>query len=132
MSDELTKVFDKIAEKFGIVVDWTKKDVLPYIQDLMQRYRNLAIAQNIITIIFCVLIVNSCIFLLKHIYKANKKSIFREYDNDVSILGLIAIICCVTAISICIPMIGVTINEVLNWIFVPELQFAEKVAELSK
>ena len=85
-----------------------------------------------ITIIFCALIVISGIFLIKHICKADNKSVFREYDNDFSILGLITIISCVIAMAVCVPLTFEIISDILNWIFVPELQFAEKIADLLK
>lgn len=133
MDNELAKVFVKIAEKFGIVVDWTQKDVLPHIQDLMQRYRNLEIIQDVIAIIICTLIVISGIFLISHIvFKADKNSIFREYDNDVSWLGFITIAFYGVALIVCIPISVVTVNDMLRWIFVPEAQFLEDISKLLK
>ena len=132
MNGELTNAIDEIAEKFGIAIDWADKNALPYIQELMQRYRSMVIFQGVIAIIFCALIVISGIFLIKHICKADNKSVFREYDNDFSILGLITIISCVIAMAVCVPLTFEIISGILNWIFVPELQFAEKTADLLK
>ena len=132
MDNELAKVFDKIAEKFGIVVDWTQKDVLPYIQDLMQQYRNLEIIQDVIAIIICTLIVISGIFLIKHICKAGNKSVFRDYDNDISVFGLAVIVFYGATLIVCIPISVVTINDMLRWIFVPEAQFLEDISYLLK
>lgn len=37
-SEEIINVLDYLCKKFGIVVDWTSANVIPYIQDLCTRY----------------------------------------------------------------------------------------------
>ena len=34
MSDEVIKVIDALAERFGIVIDWSSENVIPYLQQL--------------------------------------------------------------------------------------------------
>lgn len=35
MSNEVIKVLDHICDKFGIAIDWSSSNVMPYLQDLM-------------------------------------------------------------------------------------------------
>ena len=37
MSNEVIKVLDHICDKFGIAIDWSSSNVIPYLQDLMVR-----------------------------------------------------------------------------------------------
>lgn len=37
-SSELITVLDYLAQKLGIVIDWTSESVLPYLRDLCARY----------------------------------------------------------------------------------------------
>lgn len=37
MSNEVIKVLDHICDKFGIAIDWSSSNVMPYLQDLMVR-----------------------------------------------------------------------------------------------
>ena len=37
MANEIIKVLDNLGEKFGIAVDWSSANVVPYLQDLMTR-----------------------------------------------------------------------------------------------
>lgn len=37
-SDQFIKILDALCEKVGVTVDWTSANVLPYLQDLMQRF----------------------------------------------------------------------------------------------
>ena len=34
MSEEIIKVLDALAEKFGVAVDWTSANVIPYLEQL--------------------------------------------------------------------------------------------------
>lgn len=38
MSSEIIKVLDALCEKFGIVIDWTNNNVLPYVEQLCQKF----------------------------------------------------------------------------------------------
>jgi len=37
MANEIIKVLDNLGEKFGIAIDWSSANVVPYLQDLMTR-----------------------------------------------------------------------------------------------
>lgn len=36
-SNELIKILDDLGKRFGIAIDWTKQNVMPYIEDLGKR-----------------------------------------------------------------------------------------------
>lgn len=38
MSEEVIKILDALAEKFGLAIDWTSANVLPYLQQLCDKY----------------------------------------------------------------------------------------------
>lgn len=38
MSTEIIKVLDDLSKRFGVAIDWTDKNVMPYLQDLYVRY----------------------------------------------------------------------------------------------
>lgn len=37
ISDEIIKVLDALCDKFGIAVDWSSQNILPYIETLMDK-----------------------------------------------------------------------------------------------
>lgn len=37
-STEIIKILDDLCRRFGIAIDWTSENVLPYIEDLCSRY----------------------------------------------------------------------------------------------
>lgn len=56
MSDEIIKVLDNLAEKFGIVIDWTSQNVLPYLQELCDKYINYEIWTSVVYLVICLLV----------------------------------------------------------------------------
>ena len=38
ISDQIIAVINDLCQKFGIAIDWTAENVLPYIEDLCARY----------------------------------------------------------------------------------------------
>lgn len=40
VSNQIIEVLNALCEKFGIVIDWTGKNVMPYVQELMKKAVN--------------------------------------------------------------------------------------------
>ena len=49
-SSQFIEIFDHLCQKFGIVIDWTAQNVIPYITALCGRIANYLIFKNIILI----------------------------------------------------------------------------------
>ena len=78
MSQEIIKVLDNLAQKFGIAIDWTNQNILPYLQDLIGRYISLQNAYAIIWIIISIIIIIGSIILISKCIKE-----IREEENDI-------------------------------------------------
>lgn len=52
MSEEIIKVLDALAEKFGLAVDWTSANVIPYLEQLCGKYVNYEIVTSVIWLLF--------------------------------------------------------------------------------
>lgn len=86
MSNEVIKILDAFAEKFGLAVDWTSANIVPYLQELSNKYITYEIATSIMWLLIgSVLIVAGGYFLNK------TKNIFLYSDDfDVKcVLGFI-------------------------------------------
>ena len=57
MSEEIIKILDHLASKFGIAIDWTSANVAPYLKELTDRF----IAHEIATSIYVVLCLLVCV-----------------------------------------------------------------------
>ena len=47
MSEEVIKILDALTEKFGLAIDWTSANVLPYLQQLCGKYVTYEIATSV-------------------------------------------------------------------------------------
>lgn len=47
MSDEIIKILDDLGQRFGIAIDWSSQNVMPYLQDLVRRFTTYEIATSI-------------------------------------------------------------------------------------
>lgn len=69
MSEEIIKILDALAEKFGLAVDWTSANVIPYLEQLCGKYVNYEIATSVVWIMLGILFFIVGIICYKIVYK---------------------------------------------------------------
>ena len=117
-SDGMIKSLDCLAENFGITIDWTSKNIVPYIQELMNKYIKWEIATSIFWICFCVIALIACIIILK---------LFITHDWD-----KIFIVFPIIFLGLAIFGVFGQIYDLIKCIYFPELQFIEHIKYLSR
>ena len=65
MSKEVINILDALCEKFGIVIDWTSANVIPYLQELCGKFIKWEIATSIAWIVIGIIIAIISIIILK-------------------------------------------------------------------
>lgn len=53
-SQEIINILNYLCQKFGIVIDWTSENIIPYLEELCSRYIQFEIHTSIMWIILCV------------------------------------------------------------------------------
>ena len=70
ISSEITNILNDLGSRFGVVIDWSSKNVVPYVQDLVSRIAKLEMCNSIIALVFgiiCLVVGIICIrFFAKH------------------------------------------------------------------
>ena len=128
MSQEIIKVLDNLAQKFGIAIDWTSQNILPYLQDLMSRYISLQNAYAVTWIVIStIILIISFIIMFKSINKIKKDSKqIKFYDVlDDSPSAFWGIICSSFFILIFLIVILCNIFGLFQNIFTPEITILE-------
>lgn len=131
MSKEIIEIFDYIGEKFGIAIDWTQENIIPYLTDLLGRYVTFNIVIHAIGLFLGIAGTVCAIVMLTHIYfRANReKSIFWELncykEEMLSSGGMVASI--ISGVIGLVSLATLIYNpvELLEWIFIPEFQLIE-------
>ena len=72
MSDEVIKILDALTERLGLAIDWSSSNVLPYFQQLCNKYIKYEIATSIIWIVIGIVLLLGGRYLFKK----------RKYIND--------------------------------------------------
>ena len=97
ISSEIIEVLDYVGEKFGIAIDWTSNNVLPYLQTLVDKFIQWEIFTSILWIAIVVFVIAMIIGLmnLKGIREFNKEVCDGELwiPAGIIILGFFIVIC---------------------------------------
>ena len=79
MSEEIIKILDELGKRFGIVIDWSNQNIIPYLQELLKRficYRNITAC---VWIILSIAMTIGGIVMVKFLNKWRKSD---NYDKD--------------------------------------------------
>lgn len=89
MSDEVIKILDALTERLGLAIDWSSSNVLPYFQQLCNKYIKYEIATSIIWIVIGMVLLLGGRYLSKKI----KYTIDMFWSvNDLMIIALIVMV----------------------------------------
>lgn len=80
ISDQIIKVLDALAEKIGLAIDWSSNNILPYLQQLCNKYVNYKISISVLWYIIGLGIV-ALGYVLLHKLKKNKDFGVTKYSS---------------------------------------------------
>lgn len=122
MSEEIIKILDDLGNRLGIAIDWTSNNVMPYLQDLMQRFIGLKNTQALIWIIISLVIILVIALIIvktiKYIKKQEKSDY--EYEDKVFYIVMADLIIGFIALAFAITMFC-NIFGLLQNIYTPEI-----------
>lgn len=108
MSSEFEKALDAVCDKFGIAVDWSSKNVIPYVQELSTRVVHFKIASAIFFAVVGILMVASTILWVKLIRYCDSRCKEKKWSNlDLATcLSIVACIICIV-MGMCVALYSV-------------------------
>lgn len=92
VSDEIIKVLDDLGRRFGIAIDCTNSNIVPYLQQLGQRIVNYKLGMSVFYLIIGILVMVISIKALKFIMRK------RSDGNDDLTVDILTV--CIVPISI--------------------------------
>ena len=116
-SNELIKVLDDLGRRFGIVIDWSNENIMPYLKDLVSRFINWEIVTSIIWLILGVSFIGVFVYLLIKSVKKLKNCNYGDEDGWI-FLFVISVIFIIIGIIISF----VQIFDIARVVYLPELQ----------
>ena len=111
MGDEVIKVLNHLGDQFGVAIDWSSTNVMPYLNDLMTRMIKYGIYINIYHIMYAIFITALFIIVTIVLYKIACKMILKseeneEYINSAKILSTAFAISLVTTVIVALIEVG--------------------------
>jgi hypothetical protein len=111
MGDEVIKVLNHLGDQFGVAIDWSSTNVMPYLNDLMTRMIKYGIYINIYHIIYAIFITALFIIVTIVLYKIAYKMILnseenKEYVHPAKILSTAFAISLVTTVIVVLIEVG--------------------------
>ena len=102
ISSEIIEVLDYLGEKFGIAIDWTSNNVLPYLQTLADKFIKWEISTSIVWIVIAVFVMVGMIVLI------NVKGVREINEETYGMLWIpIIVLIIVSFIVICIQIFDI-------------------------
>lgn len=124
MSKEIIEILDYVGAKFGLAIDWTDKNVLPYIKELAEHYIDYELWTSTMCVIVCMIIMFICVRTLKRKWRLA----IDEWDDE-------SIAFCTGSIILIIFILVITgfeIVDIVKCITFPEMQIYEYLSGLMK
>ncbi|CDE54972.1 unknown [Clostridium sp. CAG:269] len=131
MSEEIIKVIDELGKRFGIVIDWSSQNIIPYLQELLKRficYRNITAC---VWIIVSIAMTISGFVMIKFLNKWRKSENYdSDYYGDDELLALLGYIFSICMIALGIGLIIGNILGIVENICMPEMVVYEYIKNI--
>lgn len=138
-SQDIIKIIDELCKKFGIVIDWTAENVIPYLQDAYARLIKYQIIMHSVYSFISLAFFVSAIIIVTKTAKAWYKGIKNDEDNwayesdydDLTSLAITMLVFSITCIVISGVCLSINIRTLIEWVLIPEIQTFEMIRGMS-
>ena len=127
-SDDIIKIIDELCKKFGVAIDWTAQNIMPYLQEVFGRLIKYKLITNSIGLATSIiLIIAVIIMLIKTItaYISADKADNINWACDgygPSFFVMILWVILAAALIVCICTTCKCISSLIGWAIVPEVE----------
>lgn len=109
LSNEIITILEYLCDKLGIAVDWTNQNILPYLQQLTEKFIRWEMCTSIAWIVIAV-VLTSIIFIAVYFFEKNY--------CDITYGGLWIVFAAVAAF--CFGIIGFQVFDIIECNVFPE------------
>ena len=125
-ADEIIKVINELASRFGIAIDYTNENIMPYLAELVEKLARYKIIEFFVVSILLLALLVAGFFFAKKMYKLSDKSFDWE---EVAIIYYVAYS---VFVVLSLLFLLYSISYVIKWIVVPELAAYEYLIGMLK
>lgn len=135
VSEQIIQVIDALCEKFGIAVNWTGENVIPYIELLCGKLIKYEIVSSIIGLLFSILLIVLYTIMIKKFAPKFKEGWKRDEESDEFGWQIGTVFACIVMAilyGIAIFDILIQVDDIAKCITFPELYVFEYISDLVK
>lgn len=127
VSDQIIQVIDALCEKFGIAMDWTGENVLPYVEALCKKLVTYKICVTAADVLIYILVIVGCVLAAKKLYPVFKDGIEEQgvCECGWTIAAVFSAIAVCTLILIMFISACCGIEDIVKCVTFPELYVFE-------
>ena len=132
VSDQIIKVLNDLCEKFGIAIDWTATNIVPYIEKLLSKFIHWEIMTSIFWMALMSILTLICFFIAKKC-TSNKFKYYKDEDWDFCSWGIGAIVSWIlfAVLAVCaVSVIGKQVYDIITCITFPEMMIVDEIKSL--
>ena len=135
MGEEVIKVLKHLGDQFGVAIDWSSANIMPYLNDLMGRIVKYGIYINIYNIFYKIFCIALFVGITVVLYKLANRALIKQKnseDNLAEALSIAYVVSCVaTVVVIVVGMVGISnsITDIIELNTVPEKYVIEMIQD---
>ena len=99
VSDQIIKVLDEVGKRFGLAIDWTQQNIVPYLQELSHKIINYEIWTSSIKIVFALIFAIGLGVILKRTIKESLTKRDCVYDDNFGWILTSIVLCVIVSID---------------------------------
>lgn len=132
VSDQIIQVLDNLCEKFGLAIDWTSENVVPYLTTLGAKLISFEIWTSIASMLFTLLLVIAVTVVTKKLIPVFKRGLELQKSFEIrwSVATTFAIIALVIFCIICVCVFATQTMDIVKCLTFPELYIFEYIQNL--
>lgn len=128
VSEQIISVIDNLCQKFGIVIDWTSENVIPYLEVLCGKFIKWEITTSIFWIAFTGLLTLVLWLVLKPLLKKANEN--QWCDDEVCIPAIIFAVITAICTTAFVFVIGFQSYDIIEAITFPEKTIYDYISGL--
>ena len=127
-SEQFIEIFNFLASKMGIIIDWTSENIVPYMQDFSDRFVKYEIAKSVTWIIIMIIIPLILFALAK---MATKEHMEADYYSEGILMGFAWMFFAIAFITSFI-VISIQVFHIIKAVNIPEQLIIEELLQIKR
>lgn len=132
ISEQIIKILDTLCAKFGIAINWTSENVIPYVEVLCKKLVTYEIVTSAMWVLLMWVLFGASAITLKKLHPWLMKAYDEDYDDGYMILDVALWVVTVFLGVVMICVACDQIADIIKCLTFPEMYVFEYVSNLMK